>query len=411
MSTATGVDSGPASERRVVVGRQPITDRTGAVVAFELLYRSSETDGRPVTGEEMTARVVRGALSIGIDQLVGDKTMFCNAERSLLTGQTPVTLPPDRTVIEVLETVDIDDETVAGCRRLVEQGFRIALDDFVWRDGAERLLELAAVVKIDVQAMTRDEIVALVERCRPYDVVLLAEKVETDDDVAWALEQGFALFQGYAIERPSAVHGHTVAPSALARVELALTLLGDDLDLEDLEETLRREPGLVVQVLQMASHGSHRGMRRQVHTVREALVLLGTNRVRQWVALTLLGEQSDGTPDALVTALSRARMVELLARSRAVVDPEFAFTAGLLSALDVLMGAELAQLDCTLDLDPVLRAAAFRHEGPGGALVAEVLRYQERVRTADSDDLPSELHRVAAEAFAWTLPYLAGLEG
>ena len=41
----------------------------------------------------MTAEVVLGALTIGLDQLVGDKVMFCNAERGALTGATPVTLP------------------------------------------------------------------------------------------------------------------------------------------------------------------------------------------------------------------------------------------------------------------------------------------------------------------------------
>ena len=135
----------------------------------------------------MTAQVVLGALTIGIDQLVGDKTMFCNAERGVLIGETPVTLPPHRTVIEVLETVAVDDETVEGCRQLVEAGFRIALDDFVWIPGAERLLELASIVKIDVLALSRAEVAALVDRCRPYGVELLAEKVESPDDVAWAM--------------------------------------------------------------------------------------------------------------------------------------------------------------------------------------------------------------------------------
>ena len=134
----------------------------------------------------MTAQVVLGALTIGLDQLVGDKVMFCNAERGVLTGATPVTLPPDRTVIEILETVDLDDEAVQGCRELVEAGFRLALDDFVWVAGSERLLELASIVKVDFLTTSRADVLALVERCRPFDVLMLAEKVETDDDVAWA---------------------------------------------------------------------------------------------------------------------------------------------------------------------------------------------------------------------------------
>jgi c-di-GMP-related signal transduction protein len=401
----------PLDADQVVVGRQPITDRSGTVVAYELLHRYRHVRSVPLDGDRMTVEVVLGALSIGLDQLVGDKVMFCNAERSVLTGETPVSLPPGRTVIEVLESVLIDDEVVDGCRRLVEAGFRLALDDFVWVPGAERLLELAHVVKLDVLAMTRTEVLALVQRCRPFDVRLLAEKVETADDLSWAMDAGFDYFQGYAIERPAVVHGRTIGASAAAQVDLALSMLTEDLDLDALEETLRREPGLVVQVLQLASYGANRGLRREVHTVREALMLLGTARIRQWIALTVLGSRPAASPDGLVTALCRARMAELLAPSRGVQHAEVAFTAGLLSALDLLLGVPLSELETTLDLDPGLKAAAIRREGPLGRLVAEVADYQEGLLGGEVTDEArrAELDAVAADAFAWAMPFVSGL--
>ena len=203
------------------------------------------------------------------------------------------------------------------------------------------------------------------------------------------MDLGFDLFQGYAIERPDIVRGQSVAASALAHVQLAMTLLTDDVEFDDLEEILRREPGLVVQVLQMASVGSHLGMRRQVRTVREALVLLGSTRIRQWVALTILSGQPGRSPDGLATALVRARMTELLARARGIETPEFAFTAGLLSALDLLLSADLDELGDTMDLDDDVKDAAFRRTGPIGALVAEVVRYQECLESGSRAGRPA----------------------
>lgn len=404
MSTHAGPAIEPSAPTAVVVARQPIVDTERNVVGFELLYRPANADTPPISGEQMTAQVVLGALTIGVDQLVGDKAMFCNAERGVLTGETPLTLPPSRTVIEVLETVQIDDEAVEGCRALVARGFALALDDFVWVDGIERLLELASIVKIDLLATPRDEVERLVALCSTYDVRLLAEKVESEEDVAWAEAHGFELFQGYAIERPRLVHGHAIAPSALAHMQLALTLLTEDMDFDDLEEILRHEPGLVVQVLQLASIGSHLGMRRSVRTVREALVLLGTNRIRQWVALTLLGGHPGAGTDGIATALTRARMCELLARSRDADVADVAFTAGLLSSLDLLLGMPPEQLDATLTLDDDLKAAAFRLEGPVGRLVEEVSRYQRRV--IDDPSPAGDLDAMAASAFAWAMPYV-----
>jgi c-di-GMP-related signal transduction protein len=406
-----GVDS--ATAHRVVVARQPITDRHGDVVGFELLYRARRPDATALTGEHMTAQVVLGALSIGVDRLVGRARIFCNADRGVLVGETPLTLPPSRTVIEVLETVVIDDDVVAGCRALVEAGFTLALDDFVWAPGVERLLELADIVKIDLLAVPADELPALVERCRAYDVVLLAEKVETADDVERAMALGFDLFQGYAIERPAVVSGRSVAASATAHLQLAVTMLADDLDFAEVEEILRREPGLVLQLLQMASAGAHFGLRGQVRTVREALVLLGTSRIRRWVALTILGAQPEQSPDALAVALVRARMAEQVAPARGLADTEFAFTVGLMSALDRLLGVDRHQLAATMDLDDALKAAAFHRLGPVGALVSEIADYQDLVSGHPDDRMGEpapDLDAAAAEAFAWAVPLVSGLD-
>lgn len=420
----TSMSSGAMATREVpagtavIVGRQPIVDRDGSVVAFELLYRSPRPDHDAVTGQQMTANVLLGAMSIGVDQLVGRRTMFCNADRSFLLSETPVTLPPDQTVIEVLETVVIDDDVVAACTELVGAGFRLALDDFVWVDGAERLLEIAAFVKIDMQALTRDEVLELAARCRPYGVQMLAEKVETEDDVSWARAHGFELFQGYAIARPALVQGRSIGTSVLTQAKLAATLLTEDLDFEEIEDVLRHEPGLVVQLLQLASIGASRGIRRPVRTVREAMVLLGTARIRQWVALTILNSGShDTSPDGLATALTRARMCELLARGRGLAEPEYAFTAGLLSSLDLLLGVPAGELAETLEISAELKRAAFDQEGEVGALVSEVMGYEEAVHSAtglpadvEADpDATAELDAAAGDAFAWAMPYVSGL--
>jgi len=334
--------------------------------------------------------------------------MFCNADRGALTGTAPVTLPPERTVIEILETVEPDDEVVAGCRDLARRGYRLALDDFTWFEGAEELLALASVVKIDLRAGSRAEVSAIARRCREHDVSLLAEKVETDEELTWALGAGFDLFQGYAIERPSLVHGHDLSPSVLTQAQLAATVLSEDLDFDQLEDILRREPGLVVQLLQLASLGSDRGLRREVSTVREALVLLGTVRIRQWMALTMLSGRGQPAADGLATALVRARTCELLSQHRAGLRPDVAFTAGLLSALDLLLGAPREELSDRLELSDDLREAAFERIGPLGALVQEVVDGQHALEAGES--VEPHLAAATAVAFTWSLAYLEALE-
>ena len=153
-------------------------------------------------------------------------------------------------------------------------------------------------------------------------------------------------------------------------------------------------------------------MRRPVHTVREAMVLLGTARIRQWVALTILNSGKDTSPDGLATALTRARMAELLGRARGMTDPEFAFTAGLLSSLDLLLGVPVAELAETLEIADELKLAAFERAGQVGSLVAEIIAYEEAVHTGTGPSgraASAELDAAAGEAFAWAMPYVSGL--
>ena len=53
-----------------------------------------------------------------------------NCTREFLVRDYAALLPKDRVVIEILETVRIDDELIAACRDLKHAGYQIALDDF-----------------------------------------------------------------------------------------------------------------------------------------------------------------------------------------------------------------------------------------------------------------------------------------
>jgi EAL and modified HD-GYP domain-containing signal transduction protein len=257
-------------------------------------------------------------------RVVGDKLVYCNAGTGLLTGDVPILLPPDRTVLEVLETVEPTDEVVEGCRRLVRQGYRIALDDFVFVEGIEPLLELSSVVKVDIRL----------------------------------------------------VAGRTLDSSSLARLQLAARLLEGERDLAEVERIVRAEPAMAYQLLQLSGLGASGGLRRTVSTLREALVLLGWRKLQSWVAYLLVSMRGTTSEEDVVTALSRARMCELLA---AEVDPALAgaaFAAGMLSALDLLLDVPLSEALASVSIDEELRSAILTGEGPLGRLLADVVDHR-----------------------------------
>ena len=76
--------------------------------------------------------IVRAFTEFGVGELVGDRRCFINTTRSFLVGELPLPFGPEQVVLEVLEMIEVDEEVVNGIAGLVERGYEIALDDFVW---------------------------------------------------------------------------------------------------------------------------------------------------------------------------------------------------------------------------------------------------------------------------------------
>lgn len=364
------------SSTYVVVGRQPIFDRNLLITGYELLFRSPaflESTGSHTPGDEMTATVFASVLSIGLTRLVGDKDVFCNADRGVLSGAVPLLLPPGRTTVEITECTEYDYEIEEGCRTLRQAGYRLALDDFRWFDGVEKLLPLIDVVKIDINRIGLDQALQLAKRLAPWGTRTLAHKIETEAELDTCLTADFDLFQGFALARPSNVCGATIEASALGALQLSAVVLDPEINIHEVERIIRRDPALTVQVLEIASLGALGETRRTVRSIREALVLLGTQRLRSWVTLLMLRSRRTTSADELITVLLRARICELLAP---VDSAAFAFTAGMISALDRFLGLPTDQLITALPLDGELLAAAFSGSGPVGELVHRVIRFE-----------------------------------
>ncbi|HET6794843.1 MAG TPA: EAL domain-containing protein [Acidimicrobiales bacterium] len=361
---------------QVLVGRQPIFDRDLAVLGYELLFRSPALPAG-FDSDHMTATMLLSStLDIGLDQLVGPRLAFINAGREFLVGTPDIPLPPAQTVIEVLEDVARDEEVIAGCRRLVQAGYTLALEDYVYAAGDEAVLDLVSMVKVDLLAISSAQLEALVSRCRRHGVKLVAENVETRQQLAACCDLGFDLFEGYLLSRPETVEGTELSPNRLACLQLVGKLCDPEVPTAQIEEIIHSDVGLAYRILQAAGAGAARGLRRSVGSVREGIVLLGQRRLRSWAILMLLADGHAGSDEQLNIAMLRARMCELVAKAAAPGRTDQAFTVGLLSALDLLMDAPLDAIVHGLPLTDEVASAVLDRAGPLGSILSDVVAYE-----------------------------------
>jgi EAL and modified HD-GYP domain-containing signal transduction protein len=359
------------------LARQPIYDRGLNVYAYELLYRDQPGDAAQISdGDQATSQMlINTFLEMGAQAIAGDRPVFINLTRPFLTGVYPMPFDKRNLVLEVLEDIAVDASLVQAVKNLADEGYMIALDDFVYRPELESLIELAHVVKIDVQSVrgaALSEHVTRLARRRPR---LLAEKVETPEDFDFCMQLGFELFQGYFFCRPRLVHGRRMPSSRVTALRLLNRLYSEDVGFDELEQIISQDVSLSFRFLRRIN-SAHYGLPRKISSLRQAMTLLGLKQIRSIVTLIALARFEDKPHELILVAMIRARMCERLAALARLGDPHSFFIVGLLSIIDALMDTPMAELVANLPLDDEINAALLNREGRLGEVLASVERYE-----------------------------------
>lgn len=317
MSSAP-TQSRPVAAEPVFLARQPIFDRDGRVRGYEMLFR----DGIESTLLGDTDRLQGFEWAT----LTRGRDAWINCTRHVLLSGWYEALPPENTVVELLEDVEPDGVVLAACRRLKEAGYRLALDDFWWRPEMAPLVELADIVKVDVLACEDAEVGRLIDRLRRKDLHLLAEKVETHALWRRAQELGYELFQGFFYRSPQS--GRPLTDDERRWLAWLRELRDEDAD------------------------------------------------VVRWGTLAAVARLARGKPRELLrTGLVRARMNERLGAGGEVLE-RTRFVLGVLSVLDAALDRPLDEVASLLDLPTEMRQGLIEGRGPLGPGLTAVLAYE-----------------------------------
>jgi EAL and modified HD-GYP domain-containing signal transduction protein len=362
-------------EATVYLGRQPIYGANRDICGYELLYRraAGDTSACFPDGDQASAEVMLQAfLEIGLSTVSPLQPVFINHTRHLLTLD-PI-LPADRCVIEVLEDVPPDAETLDALRRLKSLNYRIALDDFVYSEELVPMLELADFVKLDLQALGAARFQEQFDLLRPSGVPIIAEKIESEAEFLWCRKLGCARFQGYYLRRPETLSGRRIPSNRLS----VLSVLSKCANLETsagmIADTIARDAPLTYGLLRLANSALH-ARRNEIRSPTQAVTMLGMDFVSRWATLLALAGNDDCPAGYLEAALQRARMSELIGASLNCSASE-SYVTGLLSTLDSVFNEPLASLVEPLPIDIRFKRALLHREGELGAVLNCVLAYE-----------------------------------
>lgn len=328
----------------VFVARQAILNRRKDLYGYELLFRSdpqrNHFDG--TDGSSATSQVIANTLfSAGLEDILGGKKAFINFDRKMLLDGGFEILSKDTLVIEVLESVEPDEEVISACERLSESGFTIALDDFVHHPKFDPIIEKADIIKVDMRRTTRPEQKRLVEKYGKRCIRMLAEKVETQEEFEWAHDIGFEYFQGYFFIKPVVFHGRQISTSKMSCLRLLQESQREEVDFDKLSALIKGDVSFSYKLLHFTNSAMF-ARQSEVRTIERALTVLGEEGIRRWVAIAALpGLAKDKPHELIVHSLLRAQFCERLGLLAGITSVQSCFLMGLFSLLDALLDSTI----------------------------------------------------------------------
>ncbi len=370
----------------VFLGRQPIVDAEREIFGYELLYRGGPDRTNAFADPDAATRCVmeRVLLQWGMEHVVGDRFGLMNASASLIVNGLHEAMPPEGMIIEVREPSPFDDATVDALRNARMNGYHFALDNVSRLGDLEysELLPLASIVKIELTTTHHAEIDRLitVARDRSPGVLIVAEKVESQDQFNRCIEHGFDLFQGYHLHEPEVLRRPARHASRRSAAALQASLKYD-MDVTEIEAVVAGDPSLAFRLL-TAVNANAFGLDRRVTTLDEAIASLGMSKLRCLAdllasSIDALDDDADDHTLEILRGAARATMVASLLDDTELV--RCGVTAALLSVVDRLYHAPLSELLDELPLSDLTIRAVL----DGAGAVGEAL---DVARACEDDD-------------------------
>lgn len=395
-------------EDQTFIGRQPVMDAKQQIIGYEFFFRHSAEADNAVFEDNLKS--CASVLLSTIDQMhdewkLGEKLAFINVNELMLKSELLELMPPQKTVLEILNTVVIDDEIIARCEFLKEQKYKIALDNPQLSNAPQALLKLADFIKIDFQSVDLAQAKKLYAEYNLPNIKLVAEKVETLEQFEACKEIGFKCYQGFYFSRPETITAKVINPSFDSVLHI-LNLVSQDADNDVIEDGFKRDATLSFKLLRYINSVGF-GLSCEVQSLSHAFSILGRNQLYRWLTLLMVTAGNNSTSPVLMkTSITRGRLTELLGESYFEKrDRDNLFIVGVFSLLDAILKMPMESVLEKLQLPEAINDALTSRSGIYGPF----LRLTEACEDADSSEILSLAESLQLDASKVNESHIAAL--
>lgn len=357
------------------IGRQPIVNERGALFAYDLFY------ARQRGNVHATATLINDLQSsFGIDRILGKRVGFIRADHQFIFNELLALLPKERVVYALLEESTVDVLLTDRLRRLSEEGYRFALNDFAFTP--ENLEKFSPIfpyleyVKIDItrsRRIKRED----VEQLKHQGLIVIGSKIESHDIHAECVAKGFSYFQGYFISKPRVLENPSFSLDQEAVIQL-WNMLQCEAGINELVKAFEMNHMISLKLIRFINSAVF-SLRNPVSSIRHVLTLMGREPLSRWMLLLMFSEAQESDQKNIPLLLMVIHRTELMTKLLELINPNptkaqmaTAYFVGMLSLIHLLFNIPHREALKRLNVAPEIERALFEGDGFYGGLLTMV---------------------------------------
>jgi len=369
----------------LALARQPIMDRFERIIGYEFFYRDTYGECSIDDPRHATASVLVNLLNqLGSTSAFGDLIAFINTDGPLLLTDILRTLPKEKFVFELSETMKVNTHIYESIRHFHSLGYRFALDNASFHpDYLEHFGILFPYIEYAKFDVTQTDIEQFNLYPNPYGMMkLIAQKIEFYEMAEAYEEIGFECFQGFYFAKAHLITQRRIDPQYMDVMRL-FSLLQHDAPIDEICDSFKHQNILSLQLIQFL-HSVYPEHLHGVLSVREMIERFGITALMQWLLLIIYSKSGtkamdEKNPHAVFAQKRVDMMLSLLQKATPSPDEklmEHARLIALLSLLEGIMNVPIQRIIETLHPDNVIEDALISHTGILGRIYAAILKIE-----------------------------------
>jgi len=330
---------------KVYLAKQKIFNHKGDLFAYELLFRDHAHGIKEFpTNIRATSQVLLNTLTnINTDELLGKGGIaFINLDEHAFTSGIIDILDKERFILEILETIDLNEQVINKIKQYHKRGFKIAIDDFDCSTEMiikfTPILKYIHIMKMDVLAAEQENLKKVMAKIKKLGIKVLAEKVETKVEHNIYLSMGFDFYQGYYLHKPEVIEMDRYKDATYMIIVNLIKLIKDDGHTTQIESYIKQRADLSYKLIKFINNQA--GFTTRVESITQIITLLGRDKLLRWLLLYLYAEVSNNPISESIMSIATKR-AERMEEEAHHSDKDKAYLTGMFSMLGALFETDI----------------------------------------------------------------------